>query len=609
MAEAPHDAGEDLTAVTMLSQRRVKEEGTSLSLKCIKDKKVPIGVTLVVAVLLLAVIALAAKKCPSCPSCPSPVPSSCLENGIGYGEKCFYFVENEADWNSSEISCLALGAHLATIDTGKELDFFLRYGRSMHYWVGLHRDGFGPWKWLNGSLYNNSFEVRGKGQCAYVNHDGISSDWCSQMKYSICSHLQKRPGRSQKDSEFLSFTCKGVLQMWECSSPLRIAAQASASLGPITGDLEHEIFHLHPTLAPLPGLVAPFRGVNQNWVSPRQEAPCEPVEVPGGFEELEGDRSMAKTLEWEDPPRGWVSIAVWVVLVLLVALTAIKTFFPPEVLQRFPTSGRLRPDSPHDTSETRQARPRWRRNPPKMKETRDFSRFSSAERSTGAGHNLEMKAEARVAFQVTMAVLFMALLVTAVTFAAQAFHPWSPPCFRCPFDWIGYRGKCYYFSEIEGNWTSGQNNCSALGASLAMLDGVEELSFVVRYKGTSEHWIGLSRGDGEQPWKWVNNSRFSHLFRFLTTNPAKIEIVQHQYWHIDTHEFFSFFLFAPSKVGSLISPSRFRIGGGGLCAYVTGDGLSSSRCSARRSWVCSKAELQNPRQNRTKRAQNLCVSS
>lgn len=63
----------------------------------------------------------------------------------------------------------------------------------------------------------------------------------------------------------------------------------------------------------------------------------------------------------------------------------------------------------------------------------------------------------------------------ALSMTAQAFHPWSPPCFRCPFDWIGYRGKCYYFSEIEGNWTSGQNNCSVLGASLAMLDGVEEL--------------------------------------------------------------------------------------------------------------------------------------
>ncbi|NXN73008.1 CLC2E protein, partial [Himantopus himantopus] len=125
------------------------------SLKCIKDKKVPIGVTLLVAALLLTIIALAAKKCPSCPSCPPPVLPSCSENGVGYGEKCFYFVEDEADWNSSAISCLSLGAHLATVDTWEELRFLLRYGGSLHYWVGLQRESSGPWKWFNGSLYNN----------------------------------------------------------------------------------------------------------------------------------------------------------------------------------------------------------------------------------------------------------------------------------------------------------------------------------------------------------------------------------------------------------------------------------------------------------------------
>ncbi|KGL95103.1 C-type lectin domain family 2 member E, partial [Charadrius vociferus] len=149
--------------------------------------------------------------------------------------------------------------------------------------------------------------------------------------------------------------------------------------------------------------------------------------------------------------------------------------------------------------------------------------------------------------QVTMAALFMALLVTAVAFAVQAFQPRPRPCFRCPFDWIGYRGKCYYFSEAEGNWTSSQDNCSALGASLAVLDSVEDLSFVMRYKGSSEHWIGLSREDEEQPWEWVNRSRFSHLFG---------------------------------------------IRGGGLCAYLTDDGLSSSRCGAERNWVCNKPESQ-----------------
>lgn len=37
-------------------------------------------------------------------------------------------------------------------------------------------------------------------------------------------------------------------------------------------------------------------------------------------------------------------------------------------------------------------------------------------------------------------------------------------------------------------------------------------SFVMRYKGISEHWIGLSREDEEQPWQWVNRSPLSHLW-------------------------------------------------------------------------------------------------
>ncbi|NXK48836.1 CL2DR protein, partial [Chauna torquata] len=135
------------------STRSVLSPG--FSLKCIKDKLVPIGVTVLVAVLLIVIIALAAKKCPSCPSCPSPVLPSCMESGIGYGEKCFYFVENEADWNGSQSFCLSQGAHLATINSQRELRFLLRYGRSLHYWVGLQREGSGRWKWFNGSAFSN----------------------------------------------------------------------------------------------------------------------------------------------------------------------------------------------------------------------------------------------------------------------------------------------------------------------------------------------------------------------------------------------------------------------------------------------------------------------
>uniref|UniRef100_A0A8D0EMV0 C-type lectin domain-containing protein n=1 Tax=Strix occidentalis caurina TaxID=311401 RepID=A0A8D0EMV0_STROC len=157
------------------------------------------------------------------------------------------------------------------------------------------------------------------------------------------------------------------------------------------------------------------------------------------------------------------------------------------------------------------------------------------------------------------------LNAVALSMTVQAFQPRPQPCFRCPFDWIGYRGKCYCFSEAEGNWTSSRDNCSALGASLALLDSVEDLSFVTRYKGSLEHWIGLSQEDEDQPWKWVNRSHLSPLFQ---------------------------------------------IRGGGLCALVKDDGLSSFRCSAKKSWICNKPELQSPRKgNGTRRAQNLCVSS
>ncbi|XP_064259268.1 uncharacterized protein LOC135289525 isoform X2 [Passer domesticus] len=155
-----------------------------------------------------------------------------------------------------------------------------------------------------------------------------------------------------------------------------------------------------------------------------------------------------------------------------------------------------------------------------MEEMRVYSGFLGMERNKRAGHSMEMKPEARVACQVMLAVLFTALFITAIAFAGecrsfsltvQAFQPHAQPCFQCPFDWIRYRGKCYYFSEVEGNWTSSQDNCSALGASLAILDSVEDLSFVMRYKGISEHWIGLFREHEQQPWQWVNRSALSHL--------------------------------------------------------------------------------------------------
>ncbi|XP_074873409.1 C-type lectin domain family 2 member B-like isoform X2 [Carettochelys insculpta] len=133
------------------------------------------------------------------------------------------------------------------------------------------------------------------------------------------------------------------------------------------------------------------------------------------------------------------------------------------------------------------------------------------------------------------------LLITVVALAVGVC---KPPV-ACSSAWLAFEGKCYYFSEIEGNWTYSRSNCSALGASLAAVDTQPEHDFMLRYKGFRDHWIGLQREEDSQPWRWVNGTEFNQ-------------------W--------------------------FQIGGGGQCAYLKeSTTVSSSRCSMERHWICRRA--------------------
>ncbi|KAH1182627.1 hypothetical protein KIL84_004119, partial [Mauremys mutica] len=60
-------------------------------------------------------------------------------------------------------------------------------------------------------------------------------------------------------------------------------------------------------------------------------------------------------------------------------------------------------------------------------------------------------------------------------FQSTDLGPPTVPC--CPDGWVGYRGKCYYFSETEGNWTYSRSNCSSLGASLAGIDSEQDMVY------------------------------------------------------------------------------------------------------------------------------------
>ncbi|KAM9119231.1 C-type lectin domain family 2 member A-like [Pangshura tecta] len=144
--------------------------------------------------------------------------------------------------------------------------------------------------------------------------------------------------------------------------------------------------------------------------------------------------------------------------------------------------------------------------------------------------------------------LNLVLTITVVIFII-IFIAWSAkkpePCPAgpsCPDNWIRYLGKCYYFSQAEGNWTHSQNNCSALGASLVAIDTQQEMDFLLRYTGRLDHWIGLQR-EQDQPWMWTNGTEFNNWFPIV---------------------------------------------GGGLCTFVDNGEIASSSCSREGRWICSK---------------------
>ncbi|XP_075863969.1 C-type lectin domain family 2 member H-like [Microcebus murinus] len=116
-------------------------------------------------------------------------------------------------------------------------------------------------------------------------------------------------------------------------------------------------------------------------------------------------------------------------------------------------------------------------------------------------------------------------------------------CAACPESWIGFGSKCFYFSEDTRNWTFSQTFCASLEAHLAHFETPEELNFLRRYKGPSEHWIGLCRESAHHIWKWTDNTEYD---------------------------------------------TSFAIRGVGECAYLNDNGISSARNYEDRKWICSK---------------------
>ncbi|XP_025750908.1 C-type lectin domain family 2 member B-like [Manacus vitellinus] len=142
---------------------------------------------------------------------------------------------------------------------------------------------------------------------------------------------------------------------------------------------------------------------------------------------------------------------------------------------------------------------------------------------------------------VLLGILSLSLLVAVTVLGVRPPFPEPEFSHVCPDTWPGFQGKCYYFSEAEGNWTTGRERCEALGASLATISTRAELAFLLRYKGEANHWIGLGMRD--KGWEWINGTALN---------------------------------------------GRFEVRGGGPCGYLNYGWISSSLCHTEKNWICSR---------------------
>ncbi|KAK0153751.1 C-type lectin domain family 4 member E [Merluccius polli] len=82
---------------------------------------------------------------------------------------------------------------------------------------------------------------------------------------------------------------------------------------------------------------------------------------------------------------------------------------------------------------------------------------------------------------------------------------------RRPDGWLHFNHSLYFISTItEKNWAASRDDCLERDADLIVINSREEQEFVGGLEGN--YWIGLSDGDTEGTWKWVDGTNMTSSF-------------------------------------------------------------------------------------------------
>lgn len=91
-----------------------------------------------------------------------------------------------------------------------------------------------------------------------------------------------------------------------------------------------------------------------------------------------------------------------------------------------------------------------------------------------------------------LGILCLILFVTLIAITCKWYYMFPYFSKICPDEWIGYDGKCYYFSINKTNWNDSKKLCDSMNSSVIIFDNVKTLNFVSRY-GTGQYWVGINQ--------------------------------------------------------------------------------------------------------------------
>ncbi|KAM6287224.1 C-type lectin domain family 2 member L-like isoform 1-T1 [Spheniscus humboldti] len=142
------------------------------------------GVLTAAVILILSIQFVNRSLAEDFPVCPSL--ELCPSGWLYFQRKCYYLSESEANWNSSQSLCSLHNASLLVIEDHQELSFMVKITKQ-DPWIGLYKRNE-EFFWVNGkALDNKLIEVKGSGNCAYLESKGVSASGCYLTRKWVCS--------------------------------------------------------------------------------------------------------------------------------------------------------------------------------------------------------------------------------------------------------------------------------------------------------------------------------------------------------------------------------------------------------------------------------------